>query len=244
MLREQTINTAANIIWATISNGYIVTKSDQSDPKAKSRVNKLGNTVYERYWASIFGQITSIVVEDNKFGETDIRVGLEDDDNQSVLTFKLDSSYGRSFLSQIFNADLTKKIEFKPWTKVKEDGTKVTRLYLSYGVRNSNVEWKLPQGTPEVNFIEVKGKKVVDTRSQIEHITFLTDKLNEFIQVKGLTYLPAQVDTLGENVDTTPLSEAEIKSLNQLKKATSPKTKVESAPINEVSQEDFFNDFN
>lgn len=242
MLKETTNYDASEIIWASISNGYIVTKSDQSDPKAKSRVNKLGNTVYERYWASIFGKITSIVVEDNKFGETDIRVGLEDDDNKSVLTFKLDSSYGRSFLSQIFNADLSRKIEFKPWAKLSEDGSKKTRLYLSYGVRNSNVEWKLPEGTPEVKFVDIKGKKVVDNISQIQQIEFLTDKLNELIKLKGLVYLQAQVD-LGSDVDTSEPTPEELAELKKLKKSTAPKTKDESTPINETSEEDFFNDF-
>lgn len=242
MLKETTINEGSNIIWATISNGYIVTKTDEDDAKGKSRVNKLGKTVYERYWASIFGKITTIAVEDNKFGETDIRVGLEDEENKSVLTFKLDSSYGRSFLSQIFNADLSRKIEFKPWTKTAEDGTKKTRLYLSYGVRNSSIEWKLPEGTPEVKFVEIKGKKVVDNISQLQQIEFLTDKLNALIKEKGLTYVPSIVD-LGEDVDTTELSESELKSLKSLKRASSPKTKEEKTTIKESTEEDFFNDF-
>lgn len=240
MLKETTNNEPSNIIWATISNGYIVTKSDESDTKAKSRINKLGNTVWERHWASIFGKITSMVVEENKFGETDIRIGLEDDDNKSVLTFKLDSSYGRSFMSQIFNADLTRKIEFKPWTKVSDDGTKKTRLYLSYGVRNSNVEWKLPEGTPEVKFVQIKGKNVVDNISQINQVEFLTDKLNELIKSKGLTYLPTTVD-LGEDVDTSEPTAEELAQIKKIKRSN--KTNEEPVAISNVESDDFFNDF-
>lgn len=238
MLQEKS-NETTNLIWATISNGAIVTKSDSSDPKAVKRINKLGNEVYERHWASIFGSIVSIQIEDNKFGETDIKIGLQDEDNKLILTFKLDSSYGRSFLSQIFNADLTKKIKFTPWQKITEEGTKKTRLYLSYGVRNMNIEWKLPTGTPEVKFVDVKGKKVIDNISQIQHMDFLVEKLNDLIKQKGLEYVAEKVD-LGENVETGELTAEEQKQLKNLKKQNKKEEVIQATTYTE-SDDDFFN---
>lgn len=237
MLQEKS-NNETKTIWASISNGSIITKSDANDPKAVKRINKVGNEVYERHWASIFGLIKTIQIEENKFGETDIKVGLEDEGNQSILTFKLNSSYGRSFLSQIFNADLSRKIQFAPWTKTTEDGQKKTRLYLSYGVRNMNIEWKLPAGTPEVKFVDVKGKKVIDNISQIQHMDFLVEKLNDLIKSKGLEYVAEKVD-LGENVDTGELSADELKQLNKAKKQNAKK-EVNLPPITQ-DDEDFFN---
>lgn len=238
MLQEKSTNTENPIIWATISNGAIITRCESTDPKAVKRINKLGKEVYERHWASIFGYVKTIQIEDNKFGETDIKVGLEDEGNTLILSFKLDSSYGRSFLSQIFNADLTKKIKITPWQKITEEGQKKTRLYLSYGVRNMNIEWKLPAGTPEVKFVDVKGKKVIDNISQIQHMDFLVEKLNDLIKSKGLEYVAEKVD-LGENVDTGELSADELNQLNKAKKQNAKKEVDLPPPTQE--DDDFFN---
>lgn len=229
-----TIQNASPVLWTSISNGLIVTKASEGEPGAKSRVNKLGTTVWEKFYGSIHGVITSISVEENKFGEQDIKVGLKSNGNDAVLTIKLESSYGRSFLAQIFNVDVTQEILFSPWQKVTEDGTKKSRLYLQYGTKPSRanvpVEYKLPDGTPEVKFVEIKGKKVVDNISQIESVTFLTDKLAQFAKEKGLVYTKTtSEDTfLTGNVDTTPLTEAEKKQLSKPKDSTKAKKSEES----------------
>ena len=239
MLQEKTNNNETKTIWASISNGSIVVKSDANDPKAVSRINKMGNQTYERFYTSIFGMIKTIEVEENKFGETDIKIGLEDEDNKSILTFKLNSSYGRAFLSQIFNADLSRKIQFTPWTKTTEEGQKKTRLYLSYGVRNSSIEWKLPEGTPEVKFVDVKGKKVIDNISQITNTDFLVEKLNELITTKGLTYKAEKVD-LGQNVDISEPTAEELKELNKLKRANKKVNETSKANSNDDNLFDLF----
>ena len=237
MLQEINETSGRPITWASISNGLIVVRSTEADPKAKSRVNKLGNTVWERFYRSIYGVITNISVEENKFGEKDIRVGLKHGDMIGVLTIKLDSSYGRSFFAQIFNTDLSRGIEFTPWSKVTEDGTKKTRLYLGYGKREP-VEWKLPEGTPVVKFVEIKGKKVVDNISQIEQMDFLEEKLNAFIKAHGLEYVKSQSEEefLGGDVDTTPLTDGEKKKLSKPKTTNPAKGYI----IEEGSEDDLF----
>jgi hypothetical protein len=237
-LNEQT--SSSNITWASISNGLIVIKSDSSDPKAKSRVNKLGNEVYERFYRSIAGTITNISVEENKFGETDVRVGLKNEDTIGVLTFKLNSSYGRAFLAQIFNVDFSKQVEFSPWSKVAEDGTKKTRLYLGYGGRQA-VEWKLPEGTPEVKWVQTKKGSVVDPVSQAEHEDFLDTKLKELIEKNGLTYNNGLSSISSEEFleMTKPLSEEEKA---QLKKPSAEKVSRTSAQIiDDGDLDDLFN---
>jgi hypothetical protein len=224
----------SNLTWASISNGMIVVKSDESDPKAKSRVNKLGNTVWERYYRSIYGVITSIEVEENKFGEKDIKVGIQHESNTAILTIKAESSYGRSFYAQIFNADLTRGIEFTPWQKITEDGTKKTRLYLGYS-KGQNVEWKLPNGTPEVIFVEVKGKKVVDNISQIKATDFLEEALTNFAKANGLdrSLQSQNIDQLME-----PLTDEEKKQLSKPKSST--KGVKSNITMEESSSDDFF----
>lgn len=189
MLKEVNLNEkeGSKITWAKISNGLIVVNSDENDTKAKSRTNKLGNIVYERFYKSIYGIITTISVEENKFGETEVKVGLKHDEMIGVLSFNLESSYGRGFMSQIFNVDFSRGVEFTPWQKINEDGTKRTNLYLGYGKRES-VKYALPEGTPEVKWVDTKKGKVVDPVSKAEHEDFLDIKLKELIQNNGLQY--------------------------------------------------------
>lgn len=228
------IQNASPVLWANISNGLIVTKASEGEAGAKSRVNKLGATVWEKFYGSIHGVISSISIETNKFGEEDIKIGLKSNGNDAVLTIKLESSYGRSFLAQIFNVDVTQEVLFSPWQKVTEDGTKKSRLYLQYGTKpsraNTPVEYKLPDGTPEVKFVEVKGKKVVDNISQIESMNFLTEKLSQFAKEKGLEYSKVQSEStfLPDSVDTTPLTAEEKKQLSKPKDSTKAKKSEES----------------
>ena len=50
---ENKQNAESTIRWISISNGMLVTKSDSSNPKAKSRINKLGTEVYEQFFQSL-----------------------------------------------------------------------------------------------------------------------------------------------------------------------------------------------
>jgi hypothetical protein len=237
-VNEMTKN--SNIVWAKISGGRIVVSADSSDPKAVSRTNKANNEVWERFYASIAGKITTLSVEDNKFGETDIKVGLEFGDKKGVLTFGLDSSYGRGFLNQIFNADLSKTISFTPWMKVTEEGTKRTNLYLNYGPKQS-VEYKLPEGTPEVKWVETKKGKVIDPVSKADHDEFLEEKLAKFISENNLTYNNGLSSITSEEFleMSKPLSEEEKA---QLKKPSAEKVSRTSAQIiDDGDLDDLFN---
>ncbi len=238
MLQEVNENSGSQVMWAKISQGMVVIPADETDPKAKSRVNKVGNKVYERFYGSIAGWIKTLSVEENKFGETDIRIGLEDGENKAVLTIPLDSSYGRGFLNQIFNVDLSKQVMFSPWMKITEDGTKRTNLYLNYGKRQS-VEYKLPVGCPEIKWLETKKGKVIDPVSKAEHDEFLEVKLNEFIKTNNLTY---DNSIKGVDIDSmmAPLTPEEQKQLVKPKAAKVVKT--ESVNV-EPSDDDFFDEF-
>lgn len=231
MLNE--ITNEGNTIYAGISNGRIVVKSDMSDSKAVSRMNKKGNEVYEHFYANIVGTIQSINVEENIFGEVDIRIGLEFQQKKGLLTFGLDSSYGRSFLAQIFNVDVSKPIIFTPWMKTTEDGTKKSRLYLAYDKKNP-VIWKLPEGTPEVKWVETKKGNVIDPVSKAEHDSFLEEKLDAFIKEHNLVFTKLDIP---EGIDIEQLTAEEAKQLVSPTKAT-PKKKIKI----EETGDDFFDE--
>jgi hypothetical protein len=244
MLTEINENSASKTMWAKISNGLIVITADESDPKAKSRINKVGNTVYERFYKSIYGIITSISVEENKFGETEVRVGIKHKEQNAVLTFNLDSSYGRGFLSQILNVDLKRGIDFCPWQKVLEDGTKRSNLYLNYG-KNQPVENKLPEGCPVVKWVQTLKGSVIDPVSKAEHDDFLDKRLAEFIKSNNLVYSNGLSSISDEefNEMTQPLSaaeQAELKSMKSVNKE--PKKNNQKTKATNMEDDDFFRD--
>lgn len=228
------INETANtsVKWCSISNGLICIKADEKTPGAKSRVNKLGNQVWEKFYKSIAGNIVGLGMSENKFGEREIRVRIENGDSVGILTIKADSSYGRGFFNQIFNVDLRKQVEFCPWQKITEDGSKRTNLYLNYQKRDK-VEYKLPNGCPELIFHEIKGKKVLDVVSKAKQDEFLETELNKFILKNNLTFVKEATEKVEERFELTP---EEAKELSNLKKKN--KSKVDE--INDL--DDFFNE--
>jgi len=210
-------NTEQQVHWLSIANGQIVKRVEEGTPGAKSRINKVGNMVWEKFFQSVVGRITSINVEVNKFEQKEIKIGIEDEQNKAVLTVNFNSSYGRSLLEQIFNVDLTKNIIFTPWLKVTEDGKKISRLYLSYG-KGQKVEMKFPDGTPEIKWVKVKGKDIIDSVSQAEHEAFLDEKLEEFIQKNNLHYQKSEAELAQDEINR-PLDVDEEKELKMMKKA-------------------------
>lgn len=232
MLQELNTNTSSTI-WAKITDGKIVTTAEATDEKAVKRINKLGKEVYERFYQSIAGRINTLTVEENKFGETEIKVGLQFGEKRGVLSFNLDSSYGRTFLHQIFNVDLTKNIIFQPWLKMTDEGKKRTALYLNYG-KGVSVEYKLPEGTPEIKWVETKKGKVIDPVSKAEYDDYIVNKLGEFITSNNLNYNPEMPEHL-RGLDE-PLTKEEQKQLKEMK---TKKAVIEEA----VNDDDFFNSF-
>jgi hypothetical protein len=226
-------NSNTKVTYAKISNGMVVVRADETDTKAKKRINKLGNEVYERFYASMVGKIETLKVEDNTFGETEVRIGLRSGENLGIISFNLDSSYGRGFLAQIFNADLSKDLVIAPWGKVLEDGSKRTNLYLNY-TDKSKVEYKLPDGSPEVKWLETKKGKVIDPITKAEFDDFIMNKLQEFITTNNLNYNPEMPEHLRDLAE--PLTKEEEKQLKEMK---NKKAVIEQA----VNDDDFFNSF-
>ena len=244
---ENKQNAESAIRWISISNGMLVTKSDSSNPKAKSRINKLGTEVYEQFFQSLGPvNIISLNVDVNKFDETNIYVGVNNpamkEQPLTILTIKMNSAYGRSFLSQIFNVDLTRMVVFSPWMKVGEDGVKKNRLYINYTNKTDKVEWKFPTGTPEVKWVETKKGSVIDSVSQINHTTFLEEALTKLAKDNNLWVEKKPANDLGENVDTSDLTPEELAQLKQIKKVNKvPTERVTKSVVETSSSDDFFN---
>jgi hypothetical protein len=228
-------------IYAKISNGRIVVPATENEDGAKGRMNKIGNRVFEKFYGSIGGKITNLTVEENKFGDTEVRVGLQNEDKRAVLTFNLDSSYGRGFMKQIFNVDLTKMVNFTPWSKMFDE-VKRTNLYLNYSDK-TKVEMNFPDGTPEIKWLETKKGNVIDPVSKAEHEDFLNEKIQQFIIDNNLVFTkggrverPSMEDTDWDEL-TSPLNADEKSQLSKPKSSTSKK-----ALTDFLTGDDFFNE--
>lgn len=201
-----------NINWLSISGGKIVLKTTPDNQNAVKRTDKNGKEVYEQFFAGVKGTITSIIQEVNPFGQEVFKVSLRSVDELSVLTFNTDSGYGRHFLAQVFNVDISQEVQFTPWSKKFDSGNTAVKLYLSQN--NNKVLEKLPEGTPEVTFVEFKGKKTPDINSLKANSEFLTAKMAEFIEKNNLTLTKSSDNTLqkqdvpsnskDENLDDLP----------------------------------------
>jgi hypothetical protein len=185
-LNEQ--NEAQSLVFASIANGKIVVRTTLDDPKGTKRINKQNKEVSELFYTSIFGKITSIEVKTNIFDQEQILITINNGERNALLSFNRDSAYGRDFFQQIFNVDFTKNVIFTPWSKVFEDGSKRTKLYLSYS-KYDKVLAQYPEGTPEIKWVETKKGSVVDPQSKDAHDTFLDEKLSELISKFNLESL-------------------------------------------------------
>lgn len=209
------ITQKTNTTYAGISNGRIVVRVPEGTEKSVSRINKIGNTVHEKFYSSISGFIKSMTIEDGKY-EKQIKIYLENNNgngaNQAVLSFKFDSAYGRSFFNQIFNVDFSKEVSFNPWTKVTDDGTKVNRLYLNYGGdRNNKVLYQLPTDCPQIKWITRGDKSILDTASKLDHEEWIETNFNKLVKDNNLVWQSTDTD------DVEPLTKDELLELKSMK---------------------------
>ena len=144
------------------------------------REGKVARRVGEEWqqYNSVSGKIREIGTRENKFGEQECFVILDDAGERYQLQLKQNSSYFRAFASMAMNVDVSKAIEFIPLLK-EENGKKQVGLIL---MQDGNaIKWAHtkgnPNGMPAPEVLEKKsGEKVYDWS---ERDAFLLDKVNE-----------------------------------------------------------------
>lgn len=127
---------------------------------------------------SVTGRILEIGTRENKFGEQECFIVLDDMGERYQLQLKQNGSYFRAFASMAQNINVDSPLEFIPVLK-EENGKKNVGLILKQG--EQVVKWahtkKEPNGMPEPEVMTKKsGEKVYDWS---ERDAFLVDKVNE-----------------------------------------------------------------
>lgn len=243
-LKEQT--TGTNTHYFQIRNGEFIKRVEPNTPGSVSRINAKGNEVWEQKIQVVYGEVISIYTRMNMFDNEEVTIAVKNPKSNAlaVISFNRESSYGNSFYSQIFNVDFSKKIAFFPYSYVdKSTGKNKTGLSLRYGAAwDERVTWGLPEGTPEIKWIETKKGNVKDVASYVAHAEYLDKLLEELIDSEGLRYEPQSAEQfLDEEAKEEAKQEKKAldSELKEMKKNAKKKDKIEIEPQEE--EDDFFN---
>lgn len=98
------------------TEGAKVRTKKEQDGTVVDVLDKDGNQIFELTYPGITATIKKVQLREGDYG-SNINIDLVDeDDNQFVLSLKVDSQYGERFLEALPNLDLRKEVEFKGYS--------------------------------------------------------------------------------------------------------------------------------
>lgn len=153
--------------YITILGGKFAIRVPEGTAGSVARVNKLGNTVYEKFYDSFTAKLVNIRTRESQYGknwEFDFR------DNGEVWTLQLSysNSYAKNLIKILPNADLTKEMKIQPSSKVEDGKTKSSLFVSQDGVTLKHKYTRdNPNGMPDMEEITVKGAKQLDDTKQL-----------------------------------------------------------------------------
>jgi hypothetical protein len=165
----------------TILQGKFCQRVPEGTEGAVTRINKLGNTVHEKFYDSFTGKLVSIRTQDGNYGKTWC-FGFQDKGEIYTLQLSYSNSFAIALLKMLPNIDLNKEMKVSP--SVKEvDGKKKSSLFISQdgvNIKHAYTREK-PNGMPDMKQITVNGMLVWDDTDRIK---FLHDMVVESILSK------------------------------------------------------------
>lgn len=116
-------NSAPKVTWAKIAQGKIVLTSKEQKDGYVARVNKLGNTVYEKFFEGFEGQLVSIRTQDGEYGCQYI-FSFKDGEDFVNIAIGCDSKYANHLLLRLLSnhIDIKQSFRIQPYSFVAEDG--------------------------------------------------------------------------------------------------------------------------
>jgi hypothetical protein len=193
--------------YISIIGGKFCQRVQEGTEGSVSRVNKLGNTVHEKYYDSFTGKLLDIKVTDGNYGK---QWSFSFQDKADVYNLQLGytNSFAKNIIKMLPNVDLSKEMKISPMTKVEADGTKKSSIFIN---QNGNALKHFytrdnPNGLPPMTQVMVKGSLVWDDTDQM---VFLEDMVMKDIKPKleGTNFTP---NTGGEAPILDPVTGEEI----------------------------------
>jgi len=211
--------TGGNFI--TILQGKLCQRVSEGTEGAITRVNKIGNTVHEKFYDSFTGKLESIEVRDGNYGKT-WNFGFRDKEELYTLQLSYSNSFSTALLKQLPNVDFTQEMKVSP--SVKEvDGKNRSSLFIN---QNGNAlkhafTRDAPNGMPDMEQVTIKGELVWD---DTKRMAFLENMVNTVIIPK----LPVKTAV----AQTTPQSPTGL--ANSVAPSTAPEYIPEEIDPNDI----------
>ncbi len=192
--------------YITILNGKFCQRVPQGTAGAIERVNKLGKTVYEKFYDAFTAKLVGIKTQDGSYGKSWV-FSFKDKGEVYHLQLSYSNSFATALLKILPNVDLTKEMKLSP--SVKEvDGKNRSSLFVNQNgqaIKHAYTKDK-PNGMPDMEQVKVKGQLVWDDSKRM---AFLEEMVAGKIipRLEGVKPLetpeqaPAQADALAETVE-------------------------------------------
>lgn len=145
--------------YITILGGKFCQRVPEGTEGATQRTNKLGNTVFEKYYDSFTGKLIDIKVQDGTYGKTWNFV-FQDQKDPYTLQLSYSNSFSTALLKMLPNVDLTQEMKLSPSTKVDpETGKNKSSLFINQNGQALKHAFtrENPNGMPDMEQVTVKG---------------------------------------------------------------------------------------
>lgn len=189
--------------YITILGGKLCQRVPEGTEGAITRVNKIGNTVHEKFYDRFTGKLESIKIKDGEYGKT-WNFGFRDKEDLYILQLSYSNSFATALLKILPNIDLTQEIKVSPSTK-EVDGKNRSLLFVNQNGQALKHAYTMenPNGMPNMEQITVKGELVWD---DTKRMIFLQNMVETTI-IPKLTELYKNTDVnfnIDENGDANP----------------------------------------
>ena len=161
--------------YITILGGKLCQRVPENTEGAITRVNKIGNTVHEKFYDSFTGKLIDIKVQDGTYGKSWNFVFV-DGAEPYTLQLSYSNSFSTAFLKMLPNIDLTQEMKLSP--SVKEvDGKNKSSLFINQnGVALKHAYTRAnPNGMPDMVQITVNGVQQWDDTDRLVFLQNMVD---------------------------------------------------------------------
>ena len=161
--------------YITILSGKFCQRVQHGTEGAVERVNKIGNTVHEKYYPAFVGKLIDIKVQDGNYGKT-WNFYFQDKGEIYILQLSYSNSFSTAFLKMLPNIDLSKEMKVSP--SVKEvDGKNRSSLFVNQDGKAMKHAYtrENPNGMPDMEQVQVNGQLVWDDTKRLVFLQAMVD---------------------------------------------------------------------
>ncbi len=200
--------------YITILGGKLCQRVQEGTEGAITRVNKIGNTVHEKFYDSFTGKLIDIKVQDGTYGKTWNFI-FQDSEEPYTLQLSYSNSFSTAFLKMLPNINLALEMKLSPSVKVDENGKNKSSLFINQNGQPLKHAFTRaePNGMPDMEQVTVKGVLQWDDTKRLEFLQNMVDT-TIIPQLPGLTQTapaPAPATTPADvNVETPAGTQAPV----------------------------------